>query len=233
MTPATPPPAIESELTRALDELLSALRQAGEAAAAIRSLAPRLAATGSVLDEIAMLIASGRGGGLSGPFTEVARPTEPAYTRPTLVVPSASSPPRRSAAKRPASATAAPAPVPPSVAAPPARDAGADPSPETSALWGPAPFPSGAADAGVTCFRLEFESAAGRLDLRRVDDAVAAHPAVRDVALLDYDGRRATLKVWLAAGTTPSDVQQSLKQRAAELFSPGDDVRIVALEDAA
>jgi len=56
---------------------------------------------------------------------------------------------------------------------------------------------------------------------------------VRDVALLDYDGRRATLKVWIAAGTSPANVQEALKARAGELFPAGHTVSIVALEDAA
>jgi hypothetical protein len=87
--------------------------------------------------------------------------------------------------------------------------------------------------ADLHCFRLEFESQPGPLDLRTVDDAVSEHPAVRDVALLDYDGHRATLKVWISSDASPSDVQDALKARAASLFSAEQDVTIVALEDAA
>ena len=66
-----------------------------------------------------------------------------------------------------------------------------------------------------------------------MDDAVSEHPAVRDVALLDYDGHRATLKVWIGPEASPSDVQDALKERASSLFSAEQDVTIVALEDAA
>ena len=89
-------------------------------------------------------------------------------------------------------------------------------------------------EAGATtCFRIEFESAASPLDLRTVDDAISAHPAVRDVALLDYDGRRAALKVWITPDTTPAEVQSDLQQRAPQLFTPRDEISIVALEDVA
>ncbi len=77
---------------------------------------------------------------------------------------------------------------------------------------------------GTTCFRIEFESAASPLDLRTVDDAISAHPAVRDVALLDYDGRRAALKVWITPDTTPAEVQSDLQQRAPQLFTPKDEI---------
>jgi hypothetical protein len=87
--------------------------------------------------------------------------------------------------------------------------------------------------AGLTCFRLEFESRPGPLDLRTVDDAVSEHPAVRDVALLDYDGRKATLKVWIDGSAKPADVQSTLIARSSQLFAPGNDVTIVALEDVA
>ncbi|MEX0749911.1 MAG: hypothetical protein WD359_03805 [Dehalococcoidia bacterium] len=92
------------------------------------------------------------------------------------------------------------------------------------------PTPNAAGD--LICFRLEFQSSGGPLDLRAVDDAVGEHPAVRDVALLDYDGRNATLKVWVIAGTSPADIQQALSDRAAQIFGDSD-VTIVALEDAA
>ncbi len=242
MATVSQPAALEAELDQALDDLVLALQQAGAAAAAIRSLAPRLAATGSVLDEIAALVASGRQE-IPRTAPEATPRPEPGYTRPTLVPPSAPAARTRTAAKRPVGASPAaqiPSASPPEGAAAPAADiaTATDPAskldlePAGGAAREPSPFPS-TGDSAVTCFRLEFESASGPLDLRRVDEAVAAHPAVRDVALLDYDGRRATLKVWIAATSTPSDVQQALKQRAADLFVPGDDVRIVALEDAA
>jgi hypothetical protein len=55
---------------------------------------------------------------------------------------------------------------------------------------------------------------------------------VRDVALLDYDGRRATLKVWITATTSPAEVQETLAARAASIGN-GNEISIVALEDVA
>lgn len=58
--------------------------------------------------------------------------------------------------------------------------------------------------------RVEIQSAPGRLDLRAIDDAIARNPSVRDVALLDYDGHRAMLRLWVDRGTSPDDVQSAL-----------------------
>jgi hypothetical protein len=110
----------------------------------------------------------------------------------------------------------------------PATTAPAEPEPDPEPQ--PQPKPS---DGELICFRLEFQSNGGPLDLRAVDDAVGEHPAVRDVALLDYDGRNATLKVWIINSASPADVQQSLTDRASQLFASSGDVTIVALEDAA
>jgi hypothetical protein len=217
MTTTDQPTGIDRELAAALDELQTALQRASEAAAALKGLVPRLAATGSLFDEIEALVRAGRqrigAGDLS---TEAASPV----TRPTLVVPSG---PR-------------PAPVwqtsPESTTVEPA--VAEAPEPQTPTAETPAPEESTSSPtAELRCFRLEFESQPGPLDLRTVDDAVSEHPAVRDVALLDYDGRRASLKVWISADASPSDVQEALKERASSLFSAGQDVTIVALEDAA
>jgi hypothetical protein len=240
---------LEQELTQALDELNAALQRASEATAVIRGIVPRLAATGSVLDEIEALVRAKRSqiGAVVAPI-EPAAPWTGAYTRPTLVVAGATSPkprpaPRRQPEQAVAESAAHTLPQPPRAVAieRPILPAALTPPPPAEAptpLRGAkpvdsAPFPNPADDAGVTCFRLEFESKPGPLDLRTVDDAVGEHPAVRDVALLDYDGRRATLKVWIAATSTPAEVQDALKQRTAELFAPGHDITIVALEDVA
>lgn len=203
---------LERDLKQALDELDGALGRAAEATRTIRGMLPRLAAAGSLFDEIEALVRTGReriGVGLAAP--------EAAYARPTLLVPSPSAP--------------RPAPVIPTPA--PAREEQDSPevvaSAETSA---PAPE-AGPREAELASFRLEFESTPGPLDLRTVDDAVSEHPAVRDVALLDYDGRRATLKVWITDEASPADVQEALKERAAQLFGTAHDVTIVALEDVA
>ena len=222
------PTGIDRELTWALDDLHAALQRATEATATIKGLVPRLAATGSLFDEIEALVRAGRQHiGVVDAATE-AGGTATNVTRPTLVVPSYTAP--------------RPAPV--------LQPSGSFTTPETgSDGWAPvldtsAPAETPSADepaqeeaatpAGdLHCFRLEFESQPGPLDLRTVDDAVSEHPAVRDVALLDYDGHRATLKVWISPDASPSDVQDSLKARAATLFATDQEVTIVALEDAA
>jgi hypothetical protein len=91
----------------------------------------------------------------------------------------------------------------------------------------------GAGSSSLVCLRLEFESKPGPLDLRSVDDAVGEHPAVRDVALLDYDGRKATLKVWVEKDTYASDIQASLAEKATALFGPENEVSVTAHEEAA
>jgi hypothetical protein len=48
------------------------------------------------------------------------------------------------------------------------------------------------------CLRLHISSKVGALDLKAVDNAVNEQQAVTDVALIDYDGRQATLRVWIS-----------------------------------
>jgi len=130
------------------------------------------------------------------------------------------------------SAPSAPFTRPTLVATPPQPERQPDDQPGAAA--GDAPEePRPQASADITCFRLEFQSNGGPLDLRAVDDAVSEHPAVRDVALIDYDGRNATLKVWIVNTVSPAEVQQALSERASQIFADGSDVTIVALEDAA
>jgi len=100
---------------------------------------------------------------------------------------------------------------------------------EPESATAPAFTPSG----DLLSFRIEFESARVPLELRAVDDAIGEHPGVRDVALLDYDGRRATLKIWIDAATTPSQIEASLRERLPELFGDGATVTITALDEAA
>jgi hypothetical protein len=198
--------ALVNELTAAIDELQIALQGASSAAARINGLLPRLSAVNALLDDIESMIQARRlelGGEPEAPAT---------FARPTLVVTEMDL-----AEAPPVVATAVPQPL----------------IEESTADTVSAPRQGRAEAAELICFRLEFQSNSGPLDLRAVDDAVSEHPAVRDVALLDYDGRRATLKVWITTDASPSDVQQALTERAGELFADAGDVTIVALEDAA
>lgn len=197
---------LETDLSKAVQDLHTALQQASDATASIQAMLPKVGAIGTLFDELDAVIRSGRqqiGGNADA--------APPAYTRPTLVVPSPA--PTVAATTTPASGLS-----------------------ETRATTIRPDTPESVKRAeaqGLTCFRLEFESRPGPLDLRTVDDAVSEHPAVRDVALLDYDGRKATLKVWIDGTAKPADVQSSLLARSSQLFTAGNDVTIVALEDVA
>ncbi|MBI5289971.1 MAG: hypothetical protein HY873_13440 [Chloroflexi bacterium] len=206
---------LELELNAAIDELRTALQRADDATANLQRLVPRVTQIGTLFDEIAAVINTGRQqlGGATTPG---------AYARPTLVTPSTQQ----------------------SEATPQAQQGG-DPWSQLAETWGTTPStpqPSEqlsarthdpAATAALTSFRLEFESKPGPLDLRAVDDAVSEHPSVRDVALLDYDGRKATLKVWIEDSATPSDIQSALVAKATTLFGAENEVTVVAHEDAA
>lgn len=212
------PAGLSGELAEAFDELQNALERAEHAAASLRELLPRIGAIGSVFEEIEAVIESGRrqiGADQPAPGS--------AYARPTLVVPA-------QRIQRP------PQPWSPDDGHIPAlngdhTESDSFSSGETGA--GAMPLAAGASNEGLTCFRLEFDSQPGPLDLRTVDDAVSEHPAVRDVALLDYDGRHATLKVWIEPSATPAQIQQALIDRAPDLFDVSNSVTIVALEDVA
>ncbi|HZP56855.1 MAG TPA: hypothetical protein VFC53_04790 [Dehalococcoidia bacterium] len=242
------PLGLEQELAQAVASLQDALARAGEAAAALAVLAPRIALVSEVLDRAEEAVREGRRritapeaavtpvrSPAVEPTTPVAAAAESAYTRPTLVV----------------APTPQPAVAPVLSAPEPARLADDEPYVQWEDVPAAAPVtPAGEPERHeeqkpsiqgaineqreeLISFRLEFESRPGPLDLRAVDEAISEHRAVRDVALLDYDGHRATLKVWIVASARPVDVQESIRRDVHRIFSDGDDVRIVALEDAA
>lgn len=234
---------IARELGEAIDELQAALHRASEATTQIRALVPRIGTLGNLFDDIEAVLQSGRQQFGAESHSTQASPS--AYPRPTLVV----SPPAPTPNPAPAPAQPtlwADVPPPASVVTS-APEAATEPVSATAATQTYEPLPPPAVSAPepaivepvearveeLTCFRLEFESRPGPLDLRTVDDAVSEHPAVRDVALLDYDGRKATLKVWITSMASPADVQRALSERAGKIFASGNDVTIVALEDVA
>lgn len=211
---------LEQELKQAFDGLHDALQRASEATAALSALAPRVRAISEVFDQIEAAVHEGRrhiAGASAAIGGTQGHPA--AITRPTLLVPAAGVGPE------PASAAPAPQVWPD----PPAGE-------ETAAASAAAPTPLQDAIAqpgDLVSFRLEFESRSGPLDLRAVDDAISEHPAVRDIALLDYDGHKATLKVWIEGGASPATVHATIRDRVQTLFPPESDVTVVALEDAA
>ena len=64
--------------------------------------------------------------------------------------------------------------------------------------------------SATRCLWLTVASKIGSLDLKAVDGSVNENPSVLDVALLDYDGRQATLKLWVNASADPEGVREAL-----------------------
>ena len=93
----------------------------------------------------------------------------------------------------------------------PAEAGGGSEAPPT-AEEGPAEA-AGPAEPARRCFRLEVEADQGSLDLKAVDRSVSENAGVVDVALLDYDGRRASLKIWVEQEAEPEQVQSALLER--------------------
>ncbi len=60
------------------------------------------------------------------------------------------------------------------------------------------------------CLRLDVNSKGGSLELKAVDEAVNENQSVIDVALLEYDGRNATLRVWIDSTADPEEVRAAL-----------------------
>jgi len=79
---------------------------------------------------------------------------------------------------------------------------------------------------GTECLRLSVTKTSGPLDLKMVDNAVNEHPEIVDLALLDYDGRQATLKVWVAGSTDRQALQRSLTEDLLERVGDGAEVKI-------
>ena len=100
---------------------------------------------------------------------------------------------------------------------------GSDPTAEITA-------PTSAAEAGPESYSLllELTMRTGTLDLKTVDSAVNDHDAVVDVALLDYDGSRASLQVWVDPAADPGIVREALLGSLSRRFADagGADVRI-------
>jgi hypothetical protein len=216
---------LEQELQQAFDALHEALQRAAEATTALRDLAPRVSAIGGVFDQIEAAVNEGRRQIAGATRVIAATPSAvPEFPRPTLVVPVAAA----------AAAPARPQPfAPPPAEALPHIDCEMKPAAASAPATVDVIRNSVAREVPHVAFRLEFESHPGPLDLRAVDDAISEHPAVRDIALLDYDGHKATLKVWNDGDTSPSSIQVAIRDRVRALFSSDNDVTVVALEDAA
>jgi hypothetical protein len=191
--PATNPehsPALHEELDFALRTLESSLAEAGRAVSTVRGLLPRITALSEAVGELedAMSRARQRLGGAPGTSTYT-----PPAAQPTL------------------------SPVPPSQ---PVEFPTSLPSPEPSTTPEPAwddtsngddePAPAPKNTTPSHCLRLDVRSKSGSLELKAVDDAVNENTSVVDVALLEYDGRNATLRVWIETSADPASVRETL-----------------------
>lgn len=127
---------------------------------------------------------------------------------PSAPAPEVSATPEPSAIETPPSAPApeVSATPEPSAIEPPPQVASAEPQPAKEA----APAQSETKETVSHCLRLGVSSKTGSLDLKAVDGSVSENPAVVDVALLDYDGRQATLKLWINNAADPNGVRDSL-----------------------
>lgn len=226
------------DLGIAIRELEDALRRASEATARIKEVLPQLERMSTVFGELESIITAGRPSGT--PASNTAPPIAAAAAEAPAVrvqrtprtkqqPPSIIEQPASAIIEQLATAAIIEPPVASIVEAVSQIEASSDDSGEgveTIAAIG-------AHGDKLISFRLEVDSQPGPLDLRAVDDAISGHDAVRDVALIDYDGRRATLKVWIAPPASPAEVQKALTERAEMIAADGNQVSIVALEDVA
>ena len=84
------------------------------------------------------------------------------------------------------------------------------------------------------CLRLTVQSKSGSLDLKAVDGAVNENPDVVDVALLDYDGHQATLKLWVNPATDAAAVRDALMASLkSQLGDDGSAEAFIDVEEAA
>jgi hypothetical protein len=119
----------------------------------------------------------------------------------------------------------------------PAQEASSEPSEREAKTGEPTAIPSEPEPSrpDSRCLRLDVSSKAGSLDLKTVDESVNENSAVVDVALLDYDGRQATLKLWIDASADPKGVREALLESLQRRL--GDDrdaeVRIAFEEESA
>ena len=208
---------LASELDAALVNLDVALTQAGSSVSVIRANISQIATLAEAMCDMEAAITLARQN-LSLPL---AGTRQPADSPPLRAVPAPTEP-------QPAPQAVEPQPTPQA----------AEPEPEQAALGNelrsrllqPEPVPQAAEpqpapqvvepepalqatepeEAVSHCLRLAVNSKSGSLDLKAVDASVNENPAVVDVALLDYDGRKATLKLWVNESADPIGVRDAL-----------------------
>ncbi|MEX1254625.1 MAG: hypothetical protein WEE64_09815 [Dehalococcoidia bacterium] len=176
--------ALHEELDFALRTLESCLAEAGRAVSAVRSLLPRIASLSEAVGELETAMDRAR----------QRLSASPAYSAPTSQPTLSPVPPSQPPVEFP---TPAPSFTP-------------EPAPsfdDTSQSEDDEPASS---KTPSHCLRLDVRSKSGSLELKAVDDAVNENTSVVDVALLEYDGRNATLRVWIETSADPETVREAL-----------------------
>ncbi len=238
------------ELDAALTTLESVLGEASHAVAGIRDTLPQIAALGEVVAELEAAMSNAYrhlrvplGVTETPPSPTMLRPMPPEESKPETIE-SATTPPEAAPLAEPEPAPEASLASP--EAAPlrepePASEASLA-SPEAAPLSEPAPEPiqlkpeteqpaatpsESAPDSPASnSLQLSITATSGSLDLKVVDRSINESPAVVDVTLLDYDGRNATLKVWITESADPAGVRDALLESLRRNFGDGQDTEV-------
>lgn len=207
---------ITKDLNRALVDLEVALDEAARAAGVIRGKIAQVDTLADIVREMEAALALARKIGVQ-PATR--QPEEPAQLRPVEMIEQEAAPPTETAPQ--------PEDEPEDTGffQMPVATAEETPEPEPEPDMEPLPEPARSVSHRL---RLWVASRIGSLDLKAVDGAVNENPAVVDVALLDYDGRQATLKLWINGAADPVETRdaliESLRRRLGS--EPGAEIRV-------
>jgi hypothetical protein len=185
------PRTLEEELGTILTALESALAEAGRAVVAMRSLLPQISALSDTMGELEAVMNRARR--QTGGFPSAAAPPPPPPPATPIVPSMLSAVPRQEA---PAEAVEERAPY-----EEPEQEAPEEEEEQEQHEEAPS-----------HCLRLDVRSTVGSLELKAVDSAVNENPSVVDVALLEYDGRGATLRIWIDSSADPTSVRDALLQ---------------------
>ncbi len=203
------------ELDAALTTLESVLGEASHAVAGIRDTLPQIAALGEVVAELEAAMNSA--------YRHLSVPVEPTETTPS---------PTMLRAVPPSEPETAPAPEAPLASPQSAQPIKTAPAPEPIQLKPETEQPTitpaeGALDSPASdSLQLSISATSGSLDLKAVDRSINENPAVVDVTLLDYDGRNATLKVWITETADPAGVREALLESLHRNFGEGQDTEV-------
>ena len=184
--------SLAQELDDALGSLDSALLQAGRAVAIIRRALPQVTTLDRVIQDMEAVMTQARH--QLDTSAGVAAPPTGLRSVPDLDVADAPTPVSANAAEQDA----------------PEYDHGAPENDAVPVEETPQPAEQRFGPTSNSCLRLEVTSRTGSLDLKAVDGSVNENPAVLDVALLDYDGRQATLKLWVNDSSDPEGVRDAV-----------------------